>query len=496
MKKTYNISLGKQIFHLEENAGDKLQSYIETLEAYYSQEEGGNEIMSDIENRIAELFQESLYTSHSEVITLAEVEKVISIMGQPDELISDDSTDPKRTRTTQKLYRDPEHGILGGVAAGLSAYSGISLLVLRILFLALAFFYGINIIIYLILWIVIPPALTAKQKLEMKGEKINISTLEKNIKANVNEVKNNENLQGFFRKSGQFLQDFFNQAGSVITAIGEIIIRIFAILIFILSLAGLFFLGWVLFGTPWELHNISWFGLSSVMPVHYIVLSKIALILAVFPPFLLALWLSIKYLFGIKIPKRGISLTLLVLWIFGIISVLFIGFTQSLNFKNDATQTTTSVLPITQKHLFIKQSSMPFSPSFKRNPLIFYDPEGIRQALFQPDIILKKASGEEAQISLEKRASGFTDMQAHANTHSMEYQWKLKNDTLYLDPYFKLAENTLWRANRLRIYIYLPENYSVHINPALSPMLNRWAWRDYQETDKSYIMTADGLKIK
>lgn len=83
MKKTYTISIGGQIFHTEEDAGDKLQAYIQTLEKHYFQEEGGQEIMNDIENRIAELLQEATQKQNTEVVTLEDIQQVIQILGNP-----------------------------------------------------------------------------------------------------------------------------------------------------------------------------------------------------------------------------------------------------------------------------------------------------------------------------------------------------------------------------------------------------------------------------
>lgn len=179
MKKTYTISIGGQIFHTEEDAGDKLQAYIQTLEKHYFQEEGGQEIMNDIENRIAELLQEATQKQNTEVVTLEDIQQVIQILGNPDDIISEDYTETVKEKTPRKLYRDLDRNMLGGVAAGIATYFHISLAFVRFLFLLLTFFYGVTFIVYIILWIVLPPALTAKQKLEMKGEKINILNIEK-----------------------------------------------------------------------------------------------------------------------------------------------------------------------------------------------------------------------------------------------------------------------------------------------------------------------------
>ena len=119
MKKTYTISIGGQIFHTEEDAGDKLQAYIQTLEKHYFQEEGGQEIMNDIENRIAELLQEATQKQNTEVVTLEDIQQVIQILGNPDDIISEDYTETVKEKTPRKLYCDLDRNMLGGVAAGI-----------------------------------------------------------------------------------------------------------------------------------------------------------------------------------------------------------------------------------------------------------------------------------------------------------------------------------------------------------------------------------------
>lgn len=117
MKKTYTINLSGKIFHIDEDALEKLQEYINTLKTYYTQEEDGNEIMDDIENRIGELFTENLKGQFREVITLDDVDQVIATMGTPDDIIDEDEQPRKSApKQAKKLYRNPDNKVLGGVA--------------------------------------------------------------------------------------------------------------------------------------------------------------------------------------------------------------------------------------------------------------------------------------------------------------------------------------------------------------------------------------------
>ena len=183
--------LNGQAFCIDDDACAKLQVYIETLEKHYLTEADGKEIMADIESRIAELLQGFLQKAHKQVVSLPEIEQVIETMGTPEVIIDEDtqeSTMP-REEVKRKLYRDPEHRVLGGVASGLATYFDINIAWFRVAFIVLALFYGITVVIYIILWIAIPKAVTARQKLEMKGKKITVSNIEKNIRDTCKNVK-------------------------------------------------------------------------------------------------------------------------------------------------------------------------------------------------------------------------------------------------------------------------------------------------------------------
>ena len=161
--------------------------------------------MDDIENRIGELFTESLKGQFREVVTLEDVDQAIATMGTPDDIIDEDEL-PRTPSSKQakKLYRNPDDKILGGVAGGMAAYWGISSLLIRICFVLLCCYYGIFIIVYIILWIAVPKAKTTKQKLEMKGESINVSNIERSIKDEYQEIKNGKGA-AFMNRIGEGL---------------------------------------------------------------------------------------------------------------------------------------------------------------------------------------------------------------------------------------------------------------------------------------------------
>lgn len=200
MKKTVTINIASLAFYIDEDAYEELKKYQQKLESWFGGRDGGSEIIKDIESRIAELFSQRVNPSVS-VISIDHVREVIDIMGQPEdfegekgeERFTDESgqTSAGATyRPRKQFYRDVDNKVLGGVCSGIAALLNISPLAVRLVFVILPFLsMGVVILIYLILWIAVPPALTSVQKLEMRGEDITISSIEKKVKDDYNLFK-------------------------------------------------------------------------------------------------------------------------------------------------------------------------------------------------------------------------------------------------------------------------------------------------------------------
>ncbi|MFT4839079.1 MAG: phage shock protein PspC (stress-responsive transcriptional regulator), partial [Oleispira sp.] len=190
MNKTININLAGLFFHIDEDAYQRLQRYIAAVRKSFAGTSGADEIMSDIESRIAELFLEKR-ANEMQVISITHVEEVIGIMGQPedyevDEEIFEEQTSRKQYRSSGKnkqLFRDTQNGYIGGVSGGIGYYLGIDAVWVRILWVLLVFFsVGWAIPVYVLLWILVPDAVSTNQRLTMMGKEVNISNIEENFK--------------------------------------------------------------------------------------------------------------------------------------------------------------------------------------------------------------------------------------------------------------------------------------------------------------------------
>ncbi len=191
MKITVSANLGGYSFNIDEDAYTELKRYLKNLEMHFAEEESSSEILSDIETRMSELFRQKL-TSYKQVITIEDVREVTAILGSPED-ISDNEGSTARQKFSSpgyhRMYRDPDHRIIGGVCAGVGAYWRIEPWIIRIIFVALAMAGGLGILIYLILYIVLPEARTTAQKIEMKGDPVNIHNIKESVKREFDTVR-------------------------------------------------------------------------------------------------------------------------------------------------------------------------------------------------------------------------------------------------------------------------------------------------------------------
>jgi Putative stress-responsive transcriptional regulator len=195
MKIALSVNLGGYSFNIDEDAYSELKRYLKNLELHFAGEESSSEILSDIESRIAELFRSKL-TTYKQVITIDDVNNVISVLGTPED-ISDNKGTSARDKFSSpgyhRIYRDPDHRVIGGVCAGIAAFWNIEVWIIRLIFFCLAMM-GVGLLIYLILYIVLPEAKTTAQKIEMKGEPVNINNIKDSVKKEFDTVRKNMNL--------------------------------------------------------------------------------------------------------------------------------------------------------------------------------------------------------------------------------------------------------------------------------------------------------------
>jgi len=191
MKITVSVNLGGYSFNIDEDAYSELKRYLKNLELHFAGEESSAEILSDIETRMAELFRAKM-TGYKQVITIQDVMEVISVLGTPEDIADNEGKSARDKFSSpgyHRMYRDPDHRIIGGVCAGMGAYWDIDPIILRVIFAALTLAGGLGVLVYLILYIVLPEAKTTAQKIEMKGEPVNIHNIKESVKQEFENVR-------------------------------------------------------------------------------------------------------------------------------------------------------------------------------------------------------------------------------------------------------------------------------------------------------------------
>jgi phage shock protein PspC (stress-responsive transcriptional regulator) len=196
MKITVSVNLGGYSFSIDEDAYTELKRYLKNLELNFAGEESSAEILADIEARMAELFRAKL-TGYKQVINISDVLDVISILGNPEDISDNEGPSPGEkfaSSGTHRMYRDPDNRIIGGVCSGMGAYWRIDPWIVRIIFIAITMAGGLGILVYLILYIVLPEAKTTAQKIEMKGDPVNIHNIKEAVKREFDTVRKNMNI--------------------------------------------------------------------------------------------------------------------------------------------------------------------------------------------------------------------------------------------------------------------------------------------------------------
>jgi phage shock protein PspC (stress-responsive transcriptional regulator) len=220
MNQIIQINIASQAIAIDEKAYETLSNYLKTLESHFRSTASGDEILNDIESRMAEIFLSRLKADKS-FVDQQMVDETIALMGSPQEIETEEENASANTSSSsnnkqqgnskaKKLFRDPDDKILGGVCSGLGAYFGIDTNILRLLTLLIIVFTGVSVIPYIILWAILPKASTPQDKMRMSGEAFDINDIAGNIRNEANDVadslKKNESLNSGLRTLGEIFE--------------------------------------------------------------------------------------------------------------------------------------------------------------------------------------------------------------------------------------------------------------------------------------------------
>lgn len=475
MNKTVNINLAGVFFHIDEDAFLKLQTYLDTIKQSIKDPQGRNEIIHDIEARIAELFQEKMQ-GERQVVSIQHVEEVIAVMGQPEDYVVDDEVfedEPaQKTHTSnapKKLFRDTENGYVAGVSTGLAHYFGIDPVWMHLLWILLALASGGTFLLaYAAFWVFVPEAKTTADKLYMRGEPVNISNIEKKVKEGFDSVA--EKMKGVdYEKYGKQAK---TGATSFFDALGKVIMFCLTVFVKFIGIVLLLIAGSMLISLFFTMFGIGLFGVIDAPWIEYVELSNIGVpfwlaglftFFAVGIPFVFLFILGLKILVpNLKSIGTPAKLVLLGLWLISIFALGFLGVRQASERAFDGEVFISKALPVQKNDtLFVEMRRNPtYGESLRRNSgfKIKYNQSGDK-ILFSRDVRLFVASTKDstAHIEIVKSAEGSSFQEAANTAQDIFYTFDFEGNKLLLDGYLTTSDENGFKDQDVDVTLYLPE---------------------------------------
>ena len=633
MKKVININFQGRVIPIEETAYEILKQYIDSLRQHFAAEEGKDEIINDIEGRIAELFGEVL-SKGSTCITEDNVHAVIASIGRPQDFDADLNENANTKSTTdssdfsgsaasdnytgsirqERLYRDENNKLLGGVCAGLANYFGIDKLVVRILFVlftfgfgfgfivylilwvaipstasttigsvrkrlfrdpdnklisgvcgGLASYFGVNvwvprilflipflsfvtswhhwgmfnfpnfinlsfspgtILVYIILWLLIPEASTTSDRLEMKGEHVNINSIKNTIQKDM--VGFTDRAKDFGKEVGSRAAKFGNDMGNkskqfsseatqVVrksgSTLGNIITLLFKIFAYFIIAVILISIVLSLFGIGIAVTGLLPFKGYLISDGWQSVLAWGTFIFFIWVPVIGIITFIIRRIAKIKSNSSVMRFGFAAMWIVGL--VCFIGLLASLrsdfSYHNSPNEIN---VPLTNPHInkleikYAKNTRYYFNTSFLHlEPFASIDED----TAFVRNIHVRilKSDNDSFQFTILKMAYGSSRQAAQERANHIQFNTDQKDSTLFFDRGIPINKNDKFRNQTVYATLYVPVGKRIIITDDIGwnndfhfdfgNDVDEWDWRNNDDGydwsgNIEYIMTENGLK--
>jgi phage shock protein PspC (stress-responsive transcriptional regulator)/nitrate reductase NapAB chaperone NapD len=537
MNKTVTINISSIIFHIEEDAFEKLSKYLSTIKGYFSNTESGNEIMSDIEARIAEMLQNKI-SSTKQVVLMSDVDFVMESMGKPEEFAGDASDNNSGSQVNQnesdentevikkRLYRDGDNKIFGGVCSGIGHYFGIDSVWLRIALLLMLFFAGTGILLYIILWIAMPEAKTIAEKLAMKGEKADINNISKAVKEEAEQLKkrmekygnefknmanNNRDVpRNAAEKLGHFIIDIFFYLVRVSLKIVAALFMVAGVILFI----GLFT---SVFGLSFLTNNTTakeWIDLLLLDGKDFHI-GLIGIVFFIGTPIIMMIYICMKFLFKLKYTNRWVNRVAGVIWLVGFVVLLYVAINTGKDFNKTAkVRENTIVVPFDT--LYLKMNEMPidfeeinasdddqegekgFEAYKKSNDYLIGTNNGIKYLLGHAQLNIIKSQTDKIIIVVVKEAKGSDKRNATDRAKKITYKVSQTDSLIEFDNLFKVNNADKFRFQDIKVILKLPVGKIVYLDKSLESLIydieNMTNTYDGDMINRKWMMTENGFK--
>lgn len=481
MNKTVNINLGGIIFHIDEDAFDKLNAYLRSIKTHYQNEEGCDEIAADIEARIAELLQER----NIQIISHNDVDSIISIMGEPEsyeentEQESKEHSSETSRKNKKRIYRDKDNEIIGGVCSGIASYFDLDPVIIRLLFV-LGLFMGGGVLVYIILWAIIPEAKTTAEKLQMKGEAVNAENIKKTIQQEFENLKSTiekVDASNHKNKVKSMFQSIATFIFSLITYLLKFIGKFLGIILLLMGVILSFMIVANLFGTGDSIihingNNIHPFNLSHYFPLiidnpNLQGITALGIFLFIGIPVFQIIWLSVRILFSI--PKQSTSTRSIMAgsWIIGIGCLIYVSTQATSNFQNESYNVKIVELDLYTDTLNLELSDNEYFNTHQENVSFYFDEELETLMSTNVELDIKQATGDNFELKIKKVSNGKSQKQAKINASKINYDFVLEDNLLYFDNYLSLEEEQGFRFQSLELTLYVPEGKTIYLDQNL-----------------------------
>ena len=520
MNKTIIININGIVFHIEEDAYEVLITYMNQVKKHFGYSTDSYEIVGDIENRLAEMFNELLTKDNKQVIVLADVLAVTQQMGSPSDFeLLDEESDENTVRVDKRLFRDTEDRIFGGVCAGIGHYFDLEPRWIRLLFLLSFFFFGTGFILYLILWIVLPKAISRADKLAMKGEAATLQNFKKNFDEELAAVKEHlhtaqKEVQPFFQRLGRFIEQLFSHFGKFLGKTGMVIIKIiggFSIAVGVLLLFSLFVALLAVLGV-WNSSELPIFPFSIVNPEYQAAIYISAFLVVIIPLVSLILF-AVRVLFNKSTVGKNSAFALLIVWLVALSIGLYYGFKTAGEFKQEArfSQTLalktypTFYLQLNKDKFLTKEDSLSYHVDghYTKGKIVINQnnhdsPDNMR-------LNIEPSNDQSASIVVQYISNGKNFETALAAVKRIQYRVLQQDSVLLLDEAIHLIPSELWRNQRVKVTLKVPQKSRLVIQADLNEYLEHYNLDDCIPTNalnyqadgsgapSTWMMGKDGL---
>jgi phage shock protein PspC (stress-responsive transcriptional regulator) len=530
MNKTIIININGLVFHIEEDAYEVLKNYMTDVKRHFMNSADSLEITTDIENRIAEMFNELLAKDNKQVIVEDDVKSVIEQMGTVEDFEhAEEDTKASFSNTyynteARRLFRDPDDRLISGVCAGIANYFDVDTVWIRLAFALSFFFAGTGLILYIILWIVIPKAVSRADRMAMKGEKLNLKGFKKNFEEELGSMRNNlsnfgQEARPFVYKARDFAGDFFYHLGVFFNGAGKVLIKLIGVFILLVCFGWIVFIvvafvALLGFGTFAPFHDLP-FNLLRHNHADYI---YVAAFLVAFIPLVSIILVTLKGIFNTGSVNRTTGSTVLVIWLCALGVLVYNIAKVAANFKSSASfSETINIKPTKNNTYYLKLNDLKYfsaEDSARLNIKSLLPNVKITEDEYEYNdfehyqyrhvhINFEKSDVSQPVLIESYRAKGRNYDDALFNARNTKYMFTQKDTVLNFDYRLYSIKDDLWHDEELYLTLKMPLNSKLVIDENLRNMLEdvnvydcKIINKHEKATSAPFIMTDNGLQCK